>query len=179
MKPTCKRIKQRRRNPPKPRLSNQPTKSLVNYYRHQKLLFRTAAQVDKIKLQRDAGVKQGPRMFFPQALSLPNNARQVTEAPFSRRYPSASPTVTMFSASSSGISKPNSSSKAITSSTRSSESAPRSSESDAPDVTFSGRTPSSLTMISLTRASSASPLPCPNVDMSASCLMWNNGILLG
>src|SRR5919106_4923959 len=65
-------------------------------------------------------------------------------------YSTASRTRVIFSASSSGISMPNSSSKAITSSTVSSESAPRSSTNDASSDTFSGSTPSSLMMISLT-----------------------------
>src|SRR5512136_1898939 len=65
-------------------------------------------------------------------------------------YSTASFTRVIFSASSSGISMPNSSSKAITSSTVSSESAPRSSTNEASSVTFSGSTPSSLMMMSLT-----------------------------
>src|ERR1700675_962625 len=65
----------------------------------------------------------------------------------------ASPTVVIFSASSSGISRSNSSSKAITSSTVSSESAPRSSMNFALGLTSSSSTPSCSTMISLTRSS--------------------------
>ena len=52
----------------------------------------------------------------------------------------ASPTVRMVSAASSGISQPNSSSKAMTSSTVSRLSAPRSSIKLASGVTFSGST---------------------------------------
>src|SRR3990172_1056477 len=65
----------------------------------------------------------------------------------------ASPTVTIFSASSSGISRSNSSSNAITSSTVSRESAPRSSMNFAVGVTSSSSTPSCSQMISLTRSS--------------------------
>src|SRR5690606_5196675 len=72
----------------------------------------------------------------------------------------ASATVWSCSASSSGISMPNSSSNAMTSSTVSSESAPRSSTNDASGVTFSGSTPSSLMMISLTFASMLSDMMC-------------------
>src|SRR5205085_4868969 len=55
-------------------------------------------------------------------------------------YFTASPTVTMDSAASSGISMPNSSSNAMTSSTVSSESAPRSSIKDAVSLTLSAST---------------------------------------
>src|SRR5215831_20519102 len=65
----------------------------------------------------------------------------------------ASPTVVIFSASSSGISRSNSSSKAITSSTVSRESAPRSSMNFALGLTSSSSTPSCSQMISLTRSS--------------------------
>src|SRR5690606_25134207 len=62
-------------------------------------------------------------------------------------------TEVIFSASSSGISHSNSSSRAITSSTVSSESAPRSSTNDALLVTSSSLTPSCSTTIFLTRSS--------------------------
>src|SRR5439155_3969595 len=65
-------------------------------------------------------------------------------------YSIASLTRVIFSASSSGISMPNSSSKAITSSTVSSESAPRSSTNDASGVTSSSSTPSCSPMMLLT-----------------------------
>src|SRR5262245_59403421 len=65
----------------------------------------------------------------------------------------ASPTVTIFSASSSGISRSNSSSNAITSSTVSRESAPRSSMNLAFGLTSSSSTPSCSQMISFTRSS--------------------------
>src|SRR5262245_15281385 len=65
----------------------------------------------------------------------------------------ASLTVTIFSASSSGISRSNSSSKAITSSTVSRESAPRSSMNLAAGVTSPSSTPSCSLMISFTRSS--------------------------
>src|SRR5690606_34943921 len=65
-------------------------------------------------------------------------------------YSMASPTVCIFSASSSGISIPNSSSNAMTSSTVSRESAPRSSTNEASPVTFSASTPNSLMIMSLT-----------------------------
>src|SRR5436309_1458118 len=71
----------------------------------------------------------------------------------SSMYLMTSPTVCNFSASSSGTSTPNSSSKAITSSTISSESAPKSSMNDAVGVTCSGFTPSCSTMISFTFSS--------------------------
>src|ERR1700730_1705400 len=72
---------------------------------------------------------------------------------FSSMYLMTSPTVCSFSASSSGTSTPNSSSKAITSSTMSSESAPKSSMKEACGVTCSGFTPSCSTMMSLTFSS--------------------------
>src|SRR5437867_2587953 len=68
-------------------------------------------------------------------------------------YLMASPTVEIFSASSSLISRWNSSSRAITSSTVSSESAPRSSTNEAVGTTSSASTPSCSTMIPLTFSS--------------------------
>src|SRR6185436_8063113 len=65
----------------------------------------------------------------------------------------ASPTVLMFSASSSGISTSNSSSIAITSSTMSRLSAPRSSMNDDSALISSSPTPSWSAMIDLTFAS--------------------------
>src|SRR5438309_4506027 len=70
-------------------------------------------------------------------------------------YSTASLTRVIFSASSSGISMPNSSSKAITSSTVSSESAPRSSTNEASGVTSSSSTPSCSTMMLLTLSATA------------------------
>src|SRR5438105_2457929 len=68
-------------------------------------------------------------------------------------YSTASLTFLIFSASSSEISTPNSSSNAMISSTVSSESAPRSSTNDASGFTSSASTPSCSTMIDLTRSS--------------------------
>src|SRR5258707_6900520 len=70
-------------------------------------------------------------------------------------YSIASLTRVIFSASSSGISMPNSSSNAITSSTVSSESAPRSSTNEASGVTSSSSTPSCSTMMLLTLSDTA------------------------
>src|SRR5436305_12883375 len=70
-------------------------------------------------------------------------------------YSTASLTFLIFSASSSEISTPNSSSNAMISSTVSSESAPRSSTNDASGVTSSASTPSCSTMIDLTLSSTA------------------------
>src|SRR5512139_3745570 len=78
-------------------------------------------------------------------------ARAQLFAFFSRNL-TASPTVRMVSAASSGISQPNSSSKAITSSTVSRLSAPRSSIKLAWSVTLSGSTPRCSTTIFLTRS---------------------------
>src|SRR6478735_7406881 len=75
-------------------------------------------------------------------------------------YLLASPTVLIFSAASSGISTPNSSSKAITSSTMSRLSAPRSSMKLASGVTLSSSTPRCSTTIFLTR-SAVSLICCP------------------
>src|SRR5690606_6708403 len=72
-------------------------------------------------------------------------------------YSTASLTRVIFSASSSGISIPNSSSKAITSSTVSSESAPRSSTNEASAVTSSSSTPSCSTMMAFTLSATAIP----------------------
>src|SRR5215813_4586278 len=68
-------------------------------------------------------------------------------------YSTASFTVVIFSASSSGTSMPNASSNAMTNSTWSSESAPRSSTKDAVGVTSASSTPSCSTMICFTRSS--------------------------
>src|SRR5262245_36695807 len=68
-------------------------------------------------------------------------------------YLIASPTVWIFSASSSLISILNDSSSAMTSSTVSSESAPRSFTKEASTVTSSGSTPSCSTMMPLTLSS--------------------------
>src|ERR1035437_8132109 len=68
-------------------------------------------------------------------------------------YVTASCTVRIFSASSSGISISKASSKAITSSTVSSESAPRSSTNEALGVTSASSTPNCSTMICFTRSS--------------------------
>src|SRR5574340_999886 len=73
-------------------------------------------------------------------------------------YSIASLTRVIFSASSSGISTPNSSSNAITSSTVSSESAPRSSTNDASGVTSSSSTPSCSTMMLLTLSATATAI---------------------
>src|SRR5688572_22658148 len=70
-------------------------------------------------------------------------------------YSIASLTRVIFSASSSGISMPNSSSNAMTSSTVSSESAPRSSTNDASGVTSSSSTPSCSTMMLFTLSATA------------------------
>src|SRR6185369_13843565 len=74
-------------------------------------------------------------------------------------YSTASLTLLIFSASSSGISIPNSSSNAITSSTMSSESAPRSSVKLASRVTSSASTPSCSTMMLLTLSATAMGYP--------------------
>src|SRR5215471_8700704 len=79
-------------------------------------------------------------------------------------YSTASFTRVIFSASSSGISMPNSSSNAITSSTVSSESAPRSSTNDASGVTSSSSTPSCSTMMLFTLSFTATE------SSSAECL---------
>src|ERR1051325_6532645 len=68
-------------------------------------------------------------------------------------YSTASFTVVIFSASSSGTSMPKASSNAITNSTWSSESAPRSSTNDAVGVTSASSTPSCSTIICFTRSS--------------------------
>src|SRR6478672_13456115 len=70
-------------------------------------------------------------------------------------YSTASLTRVIFSASSSGISMPNSSSNAITSSTVSSESAPRSSTNDASGVTSSSSTPNCSTIMLFTLSATA------------------------
>src|SRR5436305_3378562 len=83
----------------------------------------------------------------------PASARSLVQlfAFFSRNF-TASPTVRIVSAASSGISHPNSSSNAITSSTVSRLSAPRSSIKLADSVTLSGSTPRCSTTIFLTRS---------------------------
>src|SRR5262249_45364776 len=76
-------------------------------------------------------------------------------------YWMASPTVTIFSASSSGIWMSKCSSRAMTSSTVSSESAPRSSMNFAVGVTSSSSTPSCSTMISFTLSSTDFAMKSP------------------
>src|SRR5579875_104756 len=78
-------------------------------------------------------------------------------------YVTASCTVRIFSASSSGISISKASSKAMTSSTVSSESAPRSSTNEAAGVTSASSTPNCSTMICFTRSSieAIDSLSCP------------------
>src|SRR3954452_16324000 len=75
--------------------------------------------------------------------------------PWDSMYSMASLTRVIFSASSSGISIPNSSSNAITSSTVSSESAPTSSTNEAAAVTSSSSTPSCSTMMLFTLSATA------------------------
>src|SRR6478609_2793265 len=75
--------------------------------------------------------------------------------PWDSMYSTASLTRVIFSASSSGISIPNSSSNAITSSTVSSESAPRSSTNDASGVTSSSSTPNCSTIMLFTLSATA------------------------
>src|SRR5437763_9695558 len=77
-------------------------------------------------------------------------------------YWMASPTVTIFSASSSGIWMSKCSSRAMTSSTVSRESAPRSSMNFAAGVTSSSSTPSCSTMISFTFSSTDFPMNAPS-----------------
>src|SRR5579862_3379908 len=79
-------------------------------------------------------------------------------------YSTASFTVAIFSASSSGISMPKFSSKAMTSSTVSRESAPRSSTKEAVGVTSPSSTPSCSTMIVFTRSSTLAILIFPPVS---------------
>src|SRR6202034_1140798 len=78
----------------------------------------------------------------------------------------ASPTVKIVSAASSGISQPNSSSKAITSSTVSRLSAPRSSMKLALSTTFSGSTPRCSTTIFFTRS------PMSLIVQPRACSIW-------
>src|SRR5581483_1290714 len=91
----------------------------------------------------------------------PSGAKSRQAAVFFSRNLMASPTVRMVSAASSGISQPNSSSKAMTSSTVSRLSAPRSSMKLAFSVTLSASTPRCSTTIFFTRSAisliSASP----------------------
>src|SRR5207253_9698821 len=88
--------------------------------------------------------------------------RVLTVYELSLMYWTASPTVTIFSASSSGIWMPKCSSSAITSSTVSSESAPRSSMNFACGVTSSSSTPSCSTMISFTFSSTDFRMNAPS-----------------
>src|SRR5215468_4407607 len=86
--------------------------------------------------------------------AAPDLQRQAALACFSKNF-TASPTVWICSAASSGISQPNSSSKAITSSTVSRLSAPRSSMKLALSVTLSASTPRCSTTIFFTRAATS------------------------
>src|SRR5512146_1314505 len=82
----------------------------------------------------------------------------------------ASFTVRIFSAASSGISTPNSSSKAMTSSTVSRLSAPRSSMKLASSVTFSASTPRCSTTIFFTRSATSLILITPSGIRSETCV---------
>src|SRR5207249_10259100 len=82
-----------------------------------------------------------------------DDATALHDQELSLMYWMASPTVTIFSASSSGIWMSKCSSSAMTSSTVSSESAPRSSMNFAAGVTSSSSTPSCSMMISFTLSS--------------------------
>src|SRR4029453_2727220 len=83
----------------------------------------------------------------------------------------ASPTVTIFSASSSGIWMSKCSSRAMTSSTVSRESAPRSSMNFAFGLTSSSSTPNCSTMISFTLSSTDFAMnPSPPAEDSPPCL---------
>src|SRR6267154_1983017 len=86
-------------------------------------------------------------------LDAARNARAYLDLACLSMYSTASFTVVIFSASSSGTSMPNASSNAITNSTWSSESAPRSSTNDAVGVTSASSTPSCSTIICFTRSS--------------------------
>src|SRR3954469_14901238 len=98
-------------------------------------------------------------------------------------YSTASFTVLIFSACSSGISISKASSKAITSSTVSSESAPRSSTNEALEVTSPSSTPNCSTMICFTLSSVAvamcGPSLCKRMGVWIGCclLFYDFGIL--
>src|SRR4051812_42278615 len=98
-------------------------------------------------------------------------------------YSTASFTVLIFSACSSGISISKASSKAITSSTVSSESAPRSSTNEALEVTSPSSTPNCSTMICFTLSSVAvamcGPSLCKRMGVWIGCclLLYDFGIL--
>src|SRR5215468_11465801 len=94
------------------------------------------------------------RAILRASAGAPHLVRQAALACFSRNF-TASPTVWICSAASSGISQPNSSSKAITSSTVSRLSAPRSSMKLALSVTLSASTPRCSTTIFFTRAATS------------------------
>src|SRR5436853_4614185 len=100
---------------------------------------------------RPAATLMSPGARVPAEQSNVVRRRLQLFAFFSRNF-TASPTVRIVSAASSGISHPNSSSKAITSSTVSRLSAPRSSIKLADSVTLSGSTPRCSTTIFLTRS---------------------------
>src|SRR5439155_1516391 len=100
---------------------------------------------------------QNSSAVLPTGVRAPSPVRTtrgtLTPYELSLMYWIASPTVTIFSASSSGIWMSKCSSSAITSSTVSRESAPRSSMNFAVGVTSSSSTPSCSTMISFTFSS--------------------------
>src|SRR5918996_6538164 len=100
---------------------------------------------------------QNSSVVLPTGVSAPRPVRTTrrgcTSYEFSLMYWMASPTVTIFSASSSGIWMSKCSSRAMTSSTVSRESAPRSSMNFLVGSTSSSSTPSCSTMISFTFSS--------------------------
>src|SRR6202034_332992 len=103
---------------------------------------------------------------------LPGIADDQLLAFFSRNL-MASPTVKMVSAASSGISQPNSSSKAMTSSTVSRLSAPRSSMKLALSTTLSGSTPKCSTTIFFTRSPISLIAPTSSFNANQSMLSWS------
>src|SRR5690606_9274315 len=110
---------------------------------------------------RDRGTRSwclAPRMPASKDARHARQGQVGTYPTLAWKYSTASPTGLIFSASSSGISKSNSSSKAMTSSTMSKESAPRSSINDASSVTSSASTPSCSTTNSLTRSMTSTPV---------------------
>src|SRR5260370_24859209 len=102
----------------------------------------------------------GLQTLSDKYLDAARNAPSYLDLACLSMYSTASFTVVIFSASSSGTSMPNASSNAITNSTWSRESAPRSSTNDAVGVTSASSTPSCSTIICFTRSSTlAIPIP--------------------
>ena len=152
---TVKEVKEKKL----PALDDELAKEAGDYETFQDLRKAIAQDIDQHKKHEVEKVACDPSLDNPCSSDESSVRRSVDSVKgpldqalviFFCMYSTASPTVFSFSASSSGISALNSSSKAMTNSTVSRESAPRSSMKEASRVTSSAFTPSCSTIMSFT-----------------------------